>query len=110
LDALLVLSGVSDAVAALAAPSAQRPTHLGADLRVLRGPLDRTVIQPRRGWRVEIDQEAGHLLLSSDGAGEDPLDAVRTLCAVWWEEHSGSVQVRACDETAATALEEVGMA
>jgi len=110
LDALLVLSGVSDAVAALAAPAEQRPTHLAADVRVLRGPLDRTLIQPRRGWRVEIDQEAGYLLLSSDGAAEDPLDAVRTLCAVWWDEHSGPVQVRACDDAAAAALEAVGLA
>ncbi|MCA1821800.1 MAG: HAD-IIA family hydrolase [Pseudonocardia sp.] len=110
LDALLVLSGVSDAVAALAAPAEQRPTHLAADVRVLREPLDRTLIQPRRGWRVEIDQAAGCLLLSSDGAGADALDAVRTLCAVWWEEHSGSVRVRACDDAAATALEEVGLA
>lgn len=109
-DALLVLSGVSDAVAALSAPPEQRPTHLGADVRVLRGPLDRTLIEPRRGWRVEIDQAAGHLLLSSDGGGEDPLDAVRTLCAVWWAEHSGSVQVRACDDTAATVLDTVGLA
>jgi hypothetical protein len=76
----------------------------------LRGSLDKTLVQPRRGWRVEIDHAADRLLLSSDGAGEDPLDAVRTLCAVWWEEHSGSVEVRACDDTAATALAEVGLA
>jgi glycerol 3-phosphatase-2 len=110
LDALLVLSGVSDAVAALAAPPEQRPTYLGADLRVLRGSLAETRIQQRRGWRVKVDEAAGRLLLSSDGAGEDPLDAMRTLCAVWWDEHSGPVQVRACDDTAATALEAVGLA
>jgi HAD superfamily hydrolase (TIGR01450 family) len=110
LDALLVLSGVSDAVATLAAPPEQRPTHLGADLRVLRGPVAETRIQARRGWRVEIDQSAGGLLLSTDGAGKDPLDAVRTLCTVWWAEQSGSVQVRACDDTAARALDAVGLA
>ena len=79
-------------------------------MRVLRGPLDSTLIQPRRGWRVEIDQAGDCLLLSNDGDGEDPLDAMRTLCAVWWEEHSGSVEVRACDDIAAMALEEVGLA
>jgi HAD superfamily hydrolase (TIGR01450 family) len=110
LDALLVLSGVSDALAALAAPPEQRPTYLGADLRVLRGSLDATRIQPRRGWHVEIDQNAGGLRLRSDGASKDPLDAMRTLCAVWWDEHSGSVQVQACDDTAATALEALGLA
>jgi len=110
LDALLVLSGVSDAVATLAAPREQRPTYLGADLRVLRGPLDETRIQPRPGWRVEFDQATGDLLLSSDGSSKDPLDAVRTLCAAWWGECSGPVQVRACDDTSAKALEAVGLA
>lgn len=110
LDALLVLSGVSDPVDTLAAPPEQRPTYLGADLRVLRGSLDETRIQPRPGWRVEFDQATGDLLLSSDGSSSDPLDAVRTLCAVWWGEHSGPVQVRPCDDAAAKALEAVGLA
>lgn len=110
LDALLVLSGVSDAITTLAAPAEQQPTYLGADLRVLRGPLDETRIQPRPGWHVEVDQAAGDLLLSSDGSSKDPLDAVRTLCAVWWAEHSGPVQVHPCDDTAAKALEAVGLA
>jgi glycerol-1-phosphatase len=110
LDALLVLSGVSDAVATLAAPPEQRPTYLGADLRVLRDPLDGTRIQPRPGWHVEFDQAIGDLLLSGDGSSKDPLDAVRTLCAVWWDEHSGPVQVRARDDAAAKALEAVGLA
>lgn len=110
LDALLVLSGVSDPVDTLAAPPEQRPTYLGADLRVLRGSLDETRIQPRPGWRVEFDQATGDLLLSSDGSSSDPLDAVRTLCAMWWGEHSGPVQVRPCDDAAAKALEAVGLA
>jgi hypothetical protein len=76
----------------------------------LRESLVATRIEPRPGWRVEIDEAAGDLLLSSDGASKDPLDAMRTLCAVWWGEHSGPVQVRACDDTAATALEAVGLA
>lgn len=110
LDALLVLSGVSDAVATLAAPPEQRPTYLGADLRVLRDPLDGSRIQPRPGWHVGFDQATGDLLLSSDGSSNNPLDAVRTLCAVWWDEHSGPIQVRACDDAAAKALEAVGLA
>ncbi|MDQ3906518.1 MAG: HAD family hydrolase, partial [Actinomycetota bacterium] len=103
-------SGVSDAITTLAAPAEQQPTYLGADLRVLRGPLDETRIQPRPGWHVEVDQAAGELLLSSDGSSKDPLDAVRTLCAVWWAEHSGPVQIHPCDDTAAKALEAVGLA
>jgi HAD superfamily hydrolase (TIGR01450 family) len=107
LDSLLVLSGVADAVALLAAPPEHRPSHLGADLRVLRGSIEQTRIQARPGWRVDVDD--GSLLLRSEGTASDPLDALRTLCAAWWVEHSGKVQVCACDDTAAAALDRVGL-
>jgi glycerol 3-phosphatase-2 len=107
LDSLLVLSGVADAIALLAAPPEQRPVHLGADLRVLRGSLAKTRIQARPGWRV--DSVDGTLLLHHDGSAGDPLDALRTLCAAWWAEHAGSVRVCACDDTAAAALVAVGL-
>ena len=107
LDSLLVLSGVADAVALLAAPPEHRPSHLGADLRVLRGSIEQTRIQARPGWRVDMDD--GSLLLHSEGTASDPLDALRTLCAAWWVEHSGKVQVCACDDTAAAALDRVGL-
>jgi glycerol 3-phosphatase-2 len=107
LDSLLVLSGVADAVALLAASPEQRPVHLGADLRVLRGSLDKTRIQARPGWRV--DSADGTLLLHRDGIADDPLDVLRTLCAAWWAEHAGPVRVRACDGTAAAALVAVGL-
>ncbi|MCU1610832.1 MAG: family hydrolase [Pseudonocardiales bacterium] len=107
LDSLLVLSGVADAVALLAAPPEHRPSHLGADLRVLRGSIEQTRIQARPGWRVDVDD--GSLLLHSEGTASDPLDALRTLCAAWWVEHSGKVQVCACDDTAAAALDRVGL-
>lgn len=107
LDSLLVLSGVADAVALLAAPPEQRPSYLGADLRVLRGALEKARIQARPGWRVELAD--GGLLLHGDGAPGDPLDALRALCAAWWVERTGPVQVRACDDTAATVLGVVGL-
>ncbi|MGQ0719869.1 MAG: HAD-IIA family hydrolase [Pseudonocardiales bacterium] len=107
LDSLLVLSGVADAVALLAAPPRQRPVHLGADLRVLRGSLDRTRIQARPGWRV--DSADGTLLLHRDGTDGDPLDALRTLCAAWWAGPAGPVGVRACDAAAAAALVALGL-
>jgi glycerol 3-phosphatase-2 len=107
LDSLLVLSGVADPVALLAAPSEQRPSYLGADLRVLRGSLEKARIQARPGWRVEL--AGGGLLLRADGAAGDPLDAVRALCAAWWAERTGPVQVHACDDTAATVLNVVGL-
>ncbi|HEV7831461.1 MAG TPA: HAD-IIA family hydrolase [Pseudonocardiaceae bacterium] len=103
LDSLLVLSGVSDAAELLAAPPEQRPGHVGADLRVLREPLERARIRLCPGWRVE-SADSG-LLLASDGDAGDTLDALRTLCAVWWVEHTGPVQVRAGDDKAATALQ-----
>jgi HAD superfamily hydrolase (TIGR01450 family) len=107
LDSLLVLSGVADAPALLAAPPEQRPVYLGADLRVLRGSLEETRIQARPGWRV--DAADGNLLLNRDGTAGEPLDALRTLCAAWWAEHSGPVGVRACDDIAAAALDAVGL-
>lgn len=108
LDSLLVLSGVSDAAALLAAPPEHRPTHLGIDLRVCREPLENARIQPRPGWRVELDSDRT-LLLHSAGTGSDPLDALRTLCALWWIEHTGSVQIRAGDGTAAAVVDALGL-
>jgi HAD superfamily hydrolase (TIGR01450 family) len=107
LDSLLVLSGVTDATAVLAAPPEQRPGYLGADLRALRRSLTETRIQARPGWHVELAE--GGLLLHGDGAGGDPLDALRALCAAWWVEHSGPVQVHAGDGAAATVLDMVGL-
>ena len=107
LDSLLVLTGVSDAVALLAAPPEHRPTHVGADLRVLREPVGEARIQARPGWRVDVAD--GTLLIHSQGTVDDPLDALRTLCAVWWSEHSGRVDVCACDDTAVAVLDSVGL-
>lgn len=107
LDSLLVLSGVADAVALLSAPPHHRPSHLGADLRVLRGSIEQARIQTRPGWRVEVAD--GSLLLHSEGTASDPLDALRSLCAAWWVEHSGHVDVCGCDDTAAAALEQFGL-
>ena len=107
LDSLLVLSGVADAAALLAAPPEQQPVHLGTDLRVLRESLDRTRIQARPGWRVDVVDDT--LLLRRDGTAGDPLDALRTLCAVWWVEHAGPVGVRGCDAAAAAALVALGL-
>ncbi|HEY3895270.1 MAG TPA: HAD-IIA family hydrolase [Pseudonocardiaceae bacterium] len=107
MDSLLVLSGVADATALLACPPDQRPIYLGADLRVLRGSVDDARIQTRPGWRVEPAD--GDLVLHSDGDAGDTLDAVRTLCARWWAEHTGPVQVRAGDRSAAAVLADVGL-
>ncbi|MDQ4032525.1 MAG: HAD-IIA family hydrolase [Actinomycetota bacterium] len=107
LDSLLVLSGVADAVALLAAPPEQRPMYVGADLRALRGSLDKTRIRAQFGWRVDSADRT--LLLHGDEGAGDPLDALRTLCAAWWAEHAGPVDVRACDAAADAALAAVGL-
>lgn len=107
LDSLLVLSGVADAAALLAAPPQQRPSHLGADLRVLREPVEKSRIQASPGWRVEVADDG--LLLHGDGAVGDPLDALRALCATWWLEHRGPVRVHPSDDTAAMVLSMVGL-
>ncbi|MGH4024810.1 MAG: HAD-IIA family hydrolase [Pseudonocardiaceae bacterium] len=107
LESLLVLSGVADAAALLAAAPEQRPIHVGADIRVLRESLERTRIRPQPGWRADVDDDS--MLLHSDGTVADPLDALRTLCAVWWAERSGPIQVRAGDECAGAALKALAL-
>ncbi|MGH3797866.1 MAG: HAD-IIA family hydrolase [Pseudonocardiaceae bacterium] len=111
MDSLLVLTGVADAAALLAAPPQQRPVHVGADLRVLGGSVEQTRIRVRPGWRA--DSKDGTVVLHRNGTVGgplDPLDALRTLCATWWVEQAGPVRVRAGDDCAAAALEAVGLA
>lgn len=107
MDSLLVLSGVSDAAALLAAPPQQRPVFLGADVRTLCGSLEAARIEARPGWRAVVDD--GTVVLQGDGAGEDPLDALRTVCALWWMEGGGPVRLRAADEPSARTLDAVGL-
>lgn len=107
LESLLVLSGVADAAALLAAAPEQRPLHVGADVRVLRESPERTRIRPQPGWRVEIN-DAG-VLLHSDGTVADSLDALRTLCAFWWAQRGGPTRVMAGDECAGAALKALGL-
>jgi HAD superfamily hydrolase (TIGR01450 family) len=82
-DSLLVLTGVTDPPALLAAEPRHRPTYLGADLRdLLRG-------QPEvgggdgsftcGGWTASATSDA----LRVEGAGES-LDGLRALCAAAW--------------------------
>jgi HAD superfamily hydrolase (TIGR01450 family) len=119
LDSLAVLSGVADAAALLSAPAAQRPTFLGADVQVLRGELADARIAARPGWDAAVSDGTVTLkgpaslndTMSPNGTGTpgDPLDALRTLCAAWWAEGEGPVQLRAADDDAAKALDAVGL-
>ena len=109
LEALLVLSGVSDAADVLAAPTEARPGYLGRDLRDLQADRDDLAVAPRPGWHAEVVD--GRLVLHCDRAtAEDPIDALRTLCAAWWERNTGAPEVRAGDERAERALAALGLA
>jgi hypothetical protein len=51
--------------------------------------------------------ERGALVLS--GRGEDPVDALRALCAAHWAAGGGPVRVTADGDGAATALGALGL-
>jgi glycerol-1-phosphatase len=105
LATLLVLTGASDAAELLAAPPERRPDYVGADLTALTRSGPELAPGTRPGWRVTADG-SGSLILS--GAG-DPLDALRTLCAVHWSAGGGPVRVRADEGGAGHALRELGL-
>jgi HAD superfamily hydrolase (TIGR01457 family) len=92
---LLVLTGVVDATAAVAAPAGQRPTFLGADLRAL--------LQPAPDVQVEasgdgVEARVGAWCCRADGGvlswqqdsredaqtTDDGLDPLRAACAAAW--------------------------
>ena len=88
---LFVLTGVSDAAELLAAPPALRPDYVDADLRALTRPGAELAPGPRPGWVVRTTGP-GELTLSAAG-GDDPVDALRGLCAVHWDDGGGPVHV-----------------
>jgi HAD superfamily hydrolase (TIGR01450 family) len=85
-DSLLVLTGVTTPAELLAAPDHRRPTFVAADLRGLLTPQPEV---ERRdggyacgGWLARV--EGGALRLDGQGGGDDPMDALRALCAAAW--------------------------
>lgn len=109
MDSLLVLSGVTDAAALLAAPPGQRPTFVGADLTALTEDPEVLRVGPRQGWRCTVTD--GELVLHADSAvpGRPP-DALRALCHHWWARAGGQVTVTAADDRAAAALSALDLA
>ncbi|MEO3756593.1 HAD hydrolase-like protein [Streptomyces sp. B6B3] len=98
-DALLVLSGVTDAPRLLAARPDHRPTYVAADLRGLLTPHPRVERDGDAfrcgGWRAVAGQ--GRLRLEEPGPadardpssgpaglGGAPIDGLRALCAAAW--------------------------
>jgi HAD superfamily hydrolase (TIGR01450 family) len=111
MDSLLVLTGVTTPAELLAAPPHQRPTHVAAGIAALHSP-DGASRVPAWGdgvvacgsWRVTVDGDAVVL----DGAGGDPVDALRALsraawhCAAW-------TAIRPVSPDAAAAMRALGL-
>ena len=99
MDSLLVLTGVSQAIDALTAPPVRRPTFVTERLDGLFDAAQAIVDgaspvsgEGTGGWRVHGD-ESGLVL---DGAGT-AMDALRALCAHWWQvidRHPAQLAVR----------------
>ncbi len=108
MDSLLVLTGVTDAAALLAAPTGQRPTFVGTDLAALAEDAEVLRVAARPGWRCTTEGE--ELVLHADPARPgSPPDALRALCHHWWSGPGGAPVVTAADPTAAGALSSLGL-
>lgn len=106
LPTLLVLTGVSTAADLLAAPPAQRPDLVAADLAALAGDAESVRIAPQADWSVTRSGDG--LVLSGNGAGSgDPFAALRALCAEHWSDGEGPVTVTADGAGAASALRDL---
>ncbi|WP_436789436.1 HAD-IIA family hydrolase [Yinghuangia sp. YIM S10712] len=84
-DSLLVMTGVTDVRALLAAPAQSRPTYVAADLRALLGPLPRAVPGAGGGWVcggwcARVDGDGPEL-----SGGGDAYDGLRAVCAAVWD-------------------------
>jgi len=107
-DALFVLSGVSTAGEVIAAPASQRPRYLAGDIRGVLRPAEEVEIARRPAWTVRLDGTT--LRVSAGRTARDAISLLRTLCAVWWSAGSGGMpDFAATDESAASALSELGL-
>ncbi|ANW22067.1 HAD hydrolase-like protein [Streptomyces clavuligerus] len=89
-DSLLVMTGVTDGAALLAAEPRHRPTYVDADLRgLLRGQPEVSGADGGfvcGGWTASVrgagaERSGAGLVLEGDG---DPVDGLRALCAAAW--------------------------
>jgi glycerol-1-phosphatase len=103
---LLVLTGVSDAAELLGAPPRRRPDFVAADLSGLTRDLSDLSPGSRPGWTVHGG--AGQWTLVSDG-GDDPIDALLTLCGAHWADGGGPATVSGGDSKAASVLDALGL-
>ena len=115
---LLVLTGVTDPPALLAAGLDQRPDLLAPDAGGLLTPHPAVVAEDGRWrcgeWTVRFGD--GPLRLGRDAVGApvsaDGLDGLRALCVAHWVQHpeaAAPAQVTADDEAAAVVLRQWGL-
>ncbi|AZA13481.1 HAD-IIA family hydrolase [Corynebacterium choanae] len=83
-DTLLVFTGVSGPLAALAAPQEQRPTLVADDLSCLHSDREALVPQPRGGFQAAVE-DSGVLTLTGGSVDAPALAGVHTLLAAAWE-------------------------
>ena len=105
-DSMLVLTGVTDPAALLAAPRSARPTYVAADIGGLCRPADASRVAERPGWHVRA---AGSRLELASTGGDEPVDALIALCAARWPAGEGPVEVTAADDKAEGALAALGL-
>jgi glycerol-1-phosphatase len=111
LPSLMVLTGVNSARDAVYAEAAQRPTHIGRDLRSLHEDAARLVVGPQADWRVSVS--AGVVTISAgDERDGDGLSIVRAAAdALWGAAARGAAQgesprLEAGDDRARDALQQ----
>jgi glycerol 3-phosphatase-2 len=118
---LLVLTGVTDPPALLAARPDHRPDLLSADVGGLLTAHPSVVADEGGGWTCGTWHAAGggdRLVLRrgapADGASDDDgLDGLRVLCVAHWARHPGegtAARVSAADDDAGQALQTWGLA
>jgi glycerol 3-phosphatase-2 len=103
-DTLAVLTGVATPALLLAAPEAQRPRYVAADLGGLRASRASVEIGPRDAWRIET--EDGELVVANNSPSDD-LELLRALCGPAWE--FGTTKVRGTDDASKAAIERLGL-
>jgi glycerol 3-phosphatase-2 len=116
---LLVLTGVTSARDALAAPGSQRPTYVAQDLRGLLvahpQPAADAGVATCGSWQAVVRNDGVHVSERAeggraDGSADHELDALRALCAAWWsvaDDGGAAPDVVAADGAAADILEQL---
>lgn len=105
LPSLMVLTGVSGAKDAVAAPAQARPTYLGHDLRALHLCPGQLRIGPQRAWRVELrDSRAVVHHIGDSDTPDDGLAVVRACAWAAWSADVAPTTVIAADDISNEAL------